>query len=134
MALTENNNKEIFAQKSRGILRALHQAEEYVEASAIVSRDGLMVASLLSAESDADRFGAMCASLLALASKAATEVDRGELRQVILDGTKGPMLLTHIGKFAVLAVAARPAKTSLGKLIMETRAAAAKLAEIGNAL
>lgn len=132
MVLTEN--KETFAQKSRGILRTLHQTEEHIEASAIVSRDGLMVASQLSSGSDADRFGAMCASLLALASKAATEVDRGELRQVILDGTKGPMLLTHIGKFAVLAVAARPAKANLGKLIMETRAAAAKLAEIGNAL
>ncbi|MDO8331096.1 MAG: roadblock/LC7 domain-containing protein [Fluviicoccus sp.] len=132
--MTMANNKESFAHSARSVLRAVHQAEDNIEASAVVSRDGLIVASQLSHGADADRFGAMCASLLALASKAATEVDRGELRQVILDGTKGPMLLTHIGKFAVLAVAARPAKANLGKLIMETRAAAAKLTEIGNAL
>jgi predicted regulator of Ras-like GTPase activity (Roadblock/LC7/MglB family) len=132
MALSEQ--KEVFAKSARSVLRALHQAEEYVEASAVVSRDGLIVASQLSEGADADRFGAMCASLLALASKAATEVDRGQLRQVILDGTKGPMLLTHIGAFAVLAVAARPSKAPLGKLIMETRAAAGKLADIGHAL
>ncbi len=54
---------------------------------------------------------------------------------MILDGTKGPMLLTHIGTFAVLAVRrpASPRPTS-ANMIMETRTAAAKLAEIGNAL
>lgn len=50
----------------------------------------------------------MCASLLALADRAAREVDRGRLRQVILDGTGGPMLLTQAGDTAVLAVAAAP--------------------------
>ena len=71
----------------------------------------------------------MCASLLALATRAANEVDRGALRQVILDGTKGPMLLTHAGTSAVLAIAAHPS-ANLGRLILETRKAAAELGEL----
>ncbi|RZU38442.1 hypothetical protein EV700_2374 [Fluviicoccus keumensis] len=128
-----HDNKAEFARKARSILRQMHADEEHIEASAVVSRDGLIVASQLADSADADRFGAMCASLLALASKAAQEVERGQLRQVILDGTKGPVLLTHAGLVAVLAVAARP-KANLGRLIMETRNAANKLGEIGSVL
>lgn len=109
------------------------QAEiEQIEASAVVSRDGLIIASLLSGSTDEDRFGAMCASLLALAAKATTEVDRGHLRQIILDGSKGPMLLTHCGNVAVLAVAAH-SSANLGRLILETRKTAMKLGEFGHA-
>lgn len=131
--MTTPDNKALFAQKARIILRTLHAAEEHIEASAVVSRDGLIVASQLTASVDADRFGAMCASLLALAAKAAHEVERGQLRQVILDGAKGPVLLTHAGLVAVLAVAARP-RANLGRLIMETRNAANKLGELGSVL
>ena len=81
---------------------------------------------------DKDRFGAMCASLLALADRAAREVDRGRLRQVILDGTGGPMLLTQAGDTAVLAVAAAP-QSNLGRLILETRKVSIELAALMSA-
>ena len=118
--------KERFAKTARSVLRHLHAKVEQIEASAIVSHDGLIVASQMSSSIDVDRFGAMCASLLALASKATAEVDCGELRQIILDGSKGPILLTHCGSVAVLAVAALPS-AHLGRLIMETRKTATKL-------
>ena len=74
----------------------------------------------------------MCASLLALADRAAREVDRGRLRQVILDGTGGPMLLTQAGDTAVLAVAAAP-QSNLGRLILETRKVSIELAALMSA-
>lgn len=123
--------KEVFSKNARAVLRALQADIVQIEAAAVVSRDGLVIASVLSNRSDEDRFGAMCASLLALAAKAAHEVDRGQLRQVILDGAKGPMLLTHVGTIAVLAVAAHPS-ANLGRLILETRKAALKLGEAGH--
>jgi predicted regulator of Ras-like GTPase activity (Roadblock/LC7/MglB family) len=83
----------------------------------------------MSPEVDADRFGAMCASLLALANRAAKEVSRGDLRQVILDGSLGPMLLTRAGDAGVLAVAANPA-AKLGQLILDTRSTARALSEL----
>ncbi len=118
--------------KARGMLRALQSTSDHIEASALVSHDGLTLAAVLSSEANADRFGAMCASLLALASRAASEVQRGELRQIILDGEHGPLLLTRAGKTGVLAVAAAP-KANLGKVILDTRKTAADLATLSSA-
>jgi len=125
------DQKENFAKNARNVLRQLQVDVEHIEASAVVSRDGLIVASHMSSNIDEDRFGAMCASLLALAAKATAEVDRGQLRQMILDGSKGPVLLTHCGAVAVLAVAAHP-NAHLGRLIMETRKTAIKLGAYGH--
>jgi hypothetical protein len=124
--MAPNSDKDARESKARGILRGLHANLPEVEASAVITRDGITIASLLAAESNQDRFGAMCASLLALADRAGREVDRGELRQVILDGSKGPMLLTQAGASSVLAVAANP-RANLGRLILETRKVSAEL-------
>jgi predicted regulator of Ras-like GTPase activity (Roadblock/LC7/MglB family) len=118
--------KELIAKKARSLLRGLQASSEHIQAAALVSNDGLIIAS---DSVDADRFGAMCASLLALASRAAREVERGELRQIILDGVLGPMLLSRAGSCGVLAVAASPA-ANLGKVILDTRNAARSLAEL----
>lgn len=111
------------AHRARGLLRSLQAASDSVRSCALVSFDGLMLAAVLAEGVDADRFGAMCASLLALSTRAAKEVERGVLRQIILDGEQGPMLLTRAGTAGVLAVAANPTK-NLGKLILDTRSTA----------
>lgn len=121
--------QEAFAKKARSLLRTLQASSDHLQASALVSNDGLIIASVLAETVDADRFGAMCASLLALAARATREVARGDLRQIILDGTLGPMLLTRAGPDAVLAVAATPA-ANLGKVILDTRNTARQLAEL----
>lgn len=120
-----------YASKARALLRGFQASSEFIQAAAMVSNDGLIVASVLADTVDVDRFGAMCASLLALATRAAKEVDRGELRQIILDGELGPMLLTRAGTAGVLAVAATP-QINLGKLILDTRNCARSLAELKN--
>jgi len=120
---------ELLAHRSRGLLRGLQAASDCVRSCALVSYDGLMLAAVLAEGVDADRFGAMCASLLALSTRAAKEVERGVLRQVILDGEQGPMLLTRAGPAGVLAVAADPTK-NLGKLILDTRTTAQALAAV----
>lgn len=125
-------NSEALLSKARGMLRALQATSDKIEASALVSHDGLTLASVLSSAVNADRFGAMCASLLALATRAAGEVERGELRQVILDGAQGPLLLTRAGNAGVLAVAAAPT-ANLGKVILDTRKTAADLAALAKA-
>ncbi len=130
--MTMDANKspaEQFAHKARGLLRGLQGASDSVRSCALVSYDGLIVASVLAEGVDADRFGAMCASLLALSTRAAKEVERGVLRQIILDGEHGPVLLTRAGASGVLAVAADPTK-NLGKLILDTRTTASALASL----
>ena len=129
MNSTALNHPEILLSKARGLLRALQASSDNIQATALVSHDGLTMASVLSGEVNADRFGAMCASLLALATRAASEVERGELRQVILDGEHGPLLLTRAGNTGVLAVAASP-QANLGKVILDARKTATDLAAL----
>lgn len=121
-----STDKEQLVSRLRGVLRNLQLTLPDIEASAVVTVDGITIASQLTASADPDRLGAMCASLLALADRAGREVNRGRLRQLILDGSSGPMLLTHAGETAVLAVAAAPS-INLGRLILETRKVAAEV-------
>lgn len=116
-------------QKALRILSVFKNSVPYVAACAAVSEDGLVIASVLSDEVNVDRFGAMCASLQALSNRAATEVGRGALRQVILDGDVGPILLTQAGALGVLAVVAGENST-LGKAMLDARRVAGELAEL----
>jgi hypothetical protein len=122
---------EVRASALRSVLRELNSSSEDIEASACISSDGYTLASVLGKGVDADRFGAMCASLLALASRAAHEVQRGELKMVMLEGELGVMLLVHAGPDAILALAAKPGK-NLGMIFLDARKVAVKLLETLN--
>lgn len=98
-------------------------------ASAVVTFDRLMLASVLADGVGGDRFGAMCASLLALSTRAAKEVERGGLRQVILDGRNGPMLLSRAGRVGVSPLPPSPTP-NLGRLILKAKTTATALAEL----
>lgn len=111
----------------RPILRSFNSASNDIEASAVISSDGLSMAWVLGDEVNPDRFGAMCASLLALAKRASEEISRGKLKQVLIEGDKGLMLLIYAGNDAVLAVATKPT-VNLGKIFIDSRKAAENIA------
>lgn len=110
----------------RQILRSLIASSHEVDASAAITTDGLIIASGLNANVDSDRFGAMCASLLALADRAAQEIERGALKQVLIEGESGTMLLVRAGPETVLALSARPT-ANLGMVFIEARKTAQKI-------
>lgn len=123
------SNEHPKASKTRSILRTLNGSSSDIEASATMSRDGFIIGSVLGDSVDQDRFGAMCASLLALADRAADEVARGRLRQVLIEGESGIMLLVQAGPDAVLAIAARPT-VNLGRIFIEARKTAEEIAQL----
>ena len=101
----------------------LSQAPE-LEAAAVVSYDGLAMASALPAAMDEDRVAAMSAALLSLGERAAEGLGRGELSQVYVEGEDGTVFLVSADDEAVLvAVAAKGAK--VGLMLFEVRRAAA---------
>ncbi len=110
----------------RSVLRELNTSSADIEASACISSDGYSMASVLGQGVDADRFGAMCASLLALAHRAAQEIQRGNLKLVLVEGEQGVMLLVQAGPDAILAVAAKPSK-NLGMIFLDSKKVAQKL-------
>src|SRR5512147_2636692 len=117
---------ELRASALRSVLRELNASTSDIEASACISSDGYSLAAVLGEGVDADRFSAMCASLLSLAHRAAQEIQRGNLKLVLVEGEQGVMLLVQAGADAILAVAAKPGK-NLGMIFLEARKIAKKL-------
>lgn len=109
------------------VLGELNNSSADIEASAVISADGLMMASALPPGLEEDRIGAMSAAILALSARASAELVRGELEQVLIKGHAGYAMLTMAGPEAVLAVMTRPA-AKLGLVFLEVRRAAEKLA------
>jgi len=122
-----NLQKENIDKVIRPILRTLNGKSPEMEASAVMSRDGISIASVLGDGIDPDRLGAMCAALLGLADRTANELARGELKLVLLHGSKGVLLLVHVGTTHVLALSAKPG-INLGMVLMEAKKTAAMLA------
>lgn len=110
----------------RSILRELNASSSDIEASACVSSDGFNMASVLNNEVDPDRYSAMCASLLALANRAAQEIQRGNLKLVLVEGEYGVMLLVQAGQDVILAVAAKPSR-NLGMIFLNAKKFAQKI-------
>jgi predicted regulator of Ras-like GTPase activity (Roadblock/LC7/MglB family) len=112
----------------RAIHGLLAQTPE-IEAAAVVSFDGLPMASALPPSMDEDRVAAMSAALLSLGERAAQGLGRGELSQVYIEGDAGTVFLVSADDEAVLvAVAAKGAK--VGMMLYEVRRAAATVAEV----
>jgi predicted regulator of Ras-like GTPase activity (Roadblock/LC7/MglB family) len=111
----------------RAIHALLAQTPE-IEAAAVVSFDGLPMASALPPSMDEDRVAAMSAALLSLGERAAQGLGRGELSQVYIEGETGTVFLVSADNEAVLvAVAAQGAK--VGMMLYEVRRAAAAVAD-----
>jgi predicted regulator of Ras-like GTPase activity (Roadblock/LC7/MglB family) len=100
-----------------------------VEASAVVSVDGLAIATALPADVEEDRVSAMSAAMLSLGERIAGELERGELDEVYIHGDDGYVLIMSVGLDAVLTVLARE-EAKLGLVFLEMRRAAADLAKL----
>ena len=85
----------------RNILGQLNATSADIQASAVISTDGLMMSSLLPQGLDPDRVGAMSAALLSLGSRVARELDRGTPEQVLVKGDNGYVLMLQAGNDAV---------------------------------
>jgi predicted regulator of Ras-like GTPase activity (Roadblock/LC7/MglB family) len=110
-------------------LRDLQANTPEVEASAVVSVDGLIMASSLPAGVEDDRVSAMSAAMLSLGERIAQELGRGMLQQVYVHGNTGYVLLLSVGNEAVLTVLARE-QAKLGLVFLEARRAATDLAPL----
>ena len=99
------------------------------EGAILVSTDGLAIASVLPEDVDEDRVAAMGAAILSLGERVTAELEKGELEQLYVKGSKGYMIFTGIKDLAVLGVLA-PSNAKLGLLLMEIKRAAKKIEDI----
>lgn len=101
-------------------LRDLQASSPDVEASAVISVDGLTIASALPESIEGDRVAAMSAAMLSLGERISGELGRGNLDQVYIRGENGFMILMAVGDEAVLTVLARK-QAKLGLLFLDMR-------------
>lgn len=86
------------------ILRSLQSSTPEIEASALISDDGLMIASALPQHLDEVRVGGMSSTILSLGSRAASELERGQVQQVLIRGQKGYAVMTRASEGTMLLV------------------------------
>ncbi|MCL4239162.1 MAG: roadblock/LC7 domain-containing protein [Anaerolineae bacterium] len=110
-------------------LRELQTATTDIEASAIVSVDGLIMASALPSDAEEDRVSAMSAAMLSLGERIAGELGRGTLDQVYVRGNSGYVILMAIGEEAVLTALVRDS-AKLGLVFLDMKRAANDLAKL----
>lgn len=109
------------------ILKNMNGGSSDIEASAIFSTDGLMMASALPCLLDKDRLGAMSSAMASLGDRVSRELDRGQLEQILVMGEGGYVLVVQAGDDAVLTVITR-ADSKLGMVFLDARRAAAQVA------
>jgi uncharacterized protein len=110
-------------------LRDLQASSADVEAAAIVSVDGLTMASVMPSTYEEDRVSAMSAAMLSLGERIAGELGRGGLDTVYVKGQNGYVILMSVGDEAVLTVLARE-QAKLGLIFLDMSRAAKELAKL----
>ncbi len=110
-------------------LRKLQSDSFGVEACALISEDGLMIASVLAADMEEARVAGMTATILSLGTRAATELGRSHLQEVIIRGESGYAVLVGAGRGALL-LALTNANSKLGLIFFDMREAVRSLQKV----
>lgn len=118
----------INAAKLESILQQFVANTGNVQGAALVSPDGLTLASSLMAGMDEERVAAMSAAMLSLSERISRELSRGKVERILVEGEVGLGILTSCTEEAVLLVLAdRAAK--LGLLNLEIKGVVAELSK-----
>lgn len=111
------------------ILKKLNSFSTDIRASAVMTRDGHSLATVMGSDVKSTRLGAMCSTLLSLGEKASLELSCSSLRMLLIHGEDGYVVLMRIGEKAVLTVVSR-ADANLGKLLVEAKKAVTEIAAL----
>ncbi len=98
-----------------------------VEGAIIISPDGMALASVLSPGMDEEGTAALSASMLSLGERIGSELARGAIDRIVVEGERGYGILVGCTQKAILLVLASSAAKQ-GILFLEIKQAVAKIA------
>ena len=107
----------------KSVLLKLNASQDSIKASALVSTDGLIIASALAPGLDEDRLGALATAVLSLADHTAAALACGTMEHVMISGPDRHLLIVQAGPEAVLSTIAGPG-VKLGPLLLDASYAA----------
>ncbi|MHA1582000.1 MAG: roadblock/LC7 domain-containing protein [Candidatus Baldrarchaeia archaeon] len=111
------------------ILQLLEINTPGIEASAIVSLQGLPIVSAMPAGVNDDVVAAMTAAVLSVGEKALQELQKGKLVKILIEGEKGYIIMTTVGQNAILTVLAKQS-SNLGLIFLTMKQTAQKIAAL----
>jgi predicted regulator of Ras-like GTPase activity (Roadblock/LC7/MglB family) len=113
----------------KSVLTDLSSSSDDIEACAVVSIDGLLMASNFAEDMDVEKIASMTAALLAMGERTARELNRGHLEQVFVRGANGLVILMSAGDELVL-VTLCSIDAKMGAIFLNMNSAAAEIAKI----
>jgi uncharacterized protein len=137
---SQANNQQVLATITQGkaminismlqqVLQEFVSSTSNIQGAALVSPDGLALASVLPTEMDEDRTAAMSAAMLSLGERIGSELVRGSIDRIVVEGEKGFGVVVSCGPDAVLLVLANAAAKQ-GLLFLEIKRAVAQIAPL----
>ena len=111
------------------ILREAEQSVDGVQGVAVVSTDGLPMASAVETKMGEAELAALASSMLSIGSTAMDNLKKGELDSIYVKCDKGYILLRYSGPLAVVLFITEE-NARLGPLLLELKRTAARLEEM----
>ena len=111
------------------LIRDMEANTPGIEASAVVSVQGLPIASAMPAEVDESVVAAMTAAMLSVGERAGHELVRGNLQQILLQGDDGYIIIKGAGTSAIITVLAKT-DANLGLILMVLKKISTRIGEL----
>lgn len=110
------------------VLKELERAGG-ITASAVVSRDGLLMSSSITGDVRAETFAAMSATMYGAAETAVSELKKGVPERVVIESKDSKLIASGAGPKALLVVMTE-ANVGLGLVLVNMSKAADKIKEL----
>ena len=111
------------------ILREAEQSVDGIQGVAVVSTDGLPMASAIETKMGEAELAALASSMLSIGSTAMDNLRKGELDSIYVKCDKGYILLRYSGPLAVVLFITEE-NARLGPLLLELKRTATRLEEM----
>ncbi len=110
----------------KDLLKKLKYSIPEIQAVAIITNEGMPVASILPPEIDDIKISAMTSALLSLAEMTVVEMEKGDFDQLYVKGKDGYLIYMQAGPRAVLAVSTT-IDVKLGLVFLECKTTCEKI-------
>ena len=110
-------------------LSNLMAASADIEACAVVTEDGLIIASALPQTMDENHVAGISSVMISMGARICSELKKNEMEQLFVKGKDGYVILSHAGPHAVLVSITRK-EAKLGLIFLDMSRATNVLAEI----
>ena len=123
----EVDDKELFLGSLRKILKELLHIMPEVRAAAILSQEGLPLASALPDDVDETHIAALTATILCMAKRASLNLRAGCLKQIYIKCSDRNLLILPAGRNAVLTVSTTK-NVNIGQIFLNCKTICEKIA------